>query len=61
MKDACKSCFWNFDGVCASHSVDDPDTYGTPIEDALIRFPDGCQEFRHIPAFLTEQTEQELP
>ena len=24
----CKNCDWNFDGICASHRVEKPDTYG---------------------------------
>lgn len=42
----CKHCFWNFDGICASHSPSDPDTYGTSIQALSERFPDGCCEFR---------------
>lgn len=46
MMEQCTRCFWNFDGVCASHSPEDPDTYGTPITETVTRYPDGCPEFR---------------
>lgn len=45
----CLYCDWNFDGICASHGpadINEPDTYGSTIEETIKRFPDGCDEFR---------------
>lgn len=42
----CSACYYNFDGVCANHGIDDPDTYGTNIADLQIKFPLGCSCFR---------------
>lgn len=49
----CNKCFWNFDGVCASHgwdidgSWDDgKDTYGMKIVETMKIFPGGCHEFK---------------
>lgn len=51
-KNPCLLCDWNFDGICASHGMYDPDTYGMTIEDTIKRFPNGCVEFR--PSFGNE-------
>lgn len=54
MQKSCKACFWCFDGVCASHSITEPDTYGTSCDELSRRFPLGCEEFRQNLAFLSD-------
>lgn len=52
VKIGCDNCYYNFDGVCANHGIDDPDTYGTNISDLLRRFPLGCSCLRIAPTWL---------
>lgn len=52
---SCEGCFWCFGGVCASHSMTEPDTYGKSCDELTELFPFGCNEFRQNPDFLSEQ------
>lgn len=54
----CKNCYWNFDGLCASHRVEKPDTYGCKCKKLIQIYPDGCCNFRESPDFLEEQKQE---
>lgn len=45
---SCKTCFYNFDGICASHGwqKNGEDTYGISIEEMMNQFPLGCSCYR---------------
>lgn len=50
----CINCYYNFDGVCASHViVNDLDTYGRPIKDIMIFGSIICEDYKnaHKPQF----------
>lgn len=52
VKIGCDNCSYNFDGVCANHSTEDPDTYGTNISELQSKFPLGCSCLRVAPTWL---------
>lgn len=52
VKIGCDNCYYNFDGVCANHSTEEPDTYGTNISVLQNKFPLGCSCLRVAPTWL---------
>lgn len=57
MNTNCESCYYNFDGFCASHGFihGSDDTYGMSVTALISEFPYGCSEFRINPPFLVSQ------
>lgn len=53
----CDNCWWNFGGVCASHSTGTYDTYGSECDTLVLLYPYGCSEYRKEPDILKDQDE----
>lgn len=46
----CVKCYYNFDGICASHTIVkglDLDTYGMPIKEIMELKPISCSDYKN--------------
>lgn len=48
VEENCHNCEFNFGNVCAGHGIrkyNGKEIYGIPIEEAIAKFPEGCEHF----------------
>ena len=53
------NCKYNFGNVCARHSTrkdNGKDIYGKPMEEVIVMFPEGCEDFGiSLDAFIKQE------
>ena len=59
VEENCLNCEFNFGNVCAGHGTrkdNGKDIYGMPMEEVIVMFPEGCEDFGiSLDAFIKQE------